>query len=78
MEPDGLQEEDKCKNPKGFTQKQRCKNLKTRSKKGERKNDGGIAKEGKDPKKGTGKKLHTRISIVVSDTVSAYAAKLLR
>ena len=57
MEPDGLQEEkEKCNNPKGFTQKQRCKNLKTRSKKGERKNDGGIAKEGKDPKKGTGKK----------------------
>ena len=38
MEADGLQKEDKCKNPKGFTQKQRCKNLKTRSKKGERKN----------------------------------------
>ena len=47
---------EKCKNPKGFTQKQRCKNLKTRSKKGERTNTGKIAKEGKDPKVGTGKK----------------------
>ena len=65
MEPDGLQEEQleekfskeerkkrakKCDNPKGFTMKQFCKNQKTRSKKGERTN------EGKDPKKGTGKK----------------------
>ena len=40
----------KCDNPKGFTMKQFCKNQKTRSKKGERTN------EGKDPKKGTGKK----------------------